>query len=265
MSTLKPQQIYQLMVNSNQEKKTYNFRQTIFLSFIAGMYISLGGLISTLALTGTIQVLGYGLAKIISGVVFSLGLILVVIAGGQLFTGNILIWSSVLEKKVKFRVLLKNWLLVYLGNLIGSLFFVILIYYSGLYGKYNQPTNVGQTSIDIFNIKINLTNLEVFIRAIIANWLVCLGIYLSYSSKNLLAKIVGIMFPVMTFVATGMEHSIANMYLLPIGGLINGIDKSILLKIINNIFFATIGNILGGSILVANIYYFVFSEKNNKS
>jgi len=251
-------------------KKTQaSFVRLLILGIFAGVYIGFGAQLATMVTHDAAAFLGVGVAKLLSGAVFSVGLMLVVIAGAELFTGNNLIFLSVLDRQVKVRGLLRNWGIVYFANLIGSLLLVLLIYWSGLWKTGGGA--VGATAVKIANGKVNLTFLEGFSRAILCNWLVCLAVWMAASARTVVGKIFAIFFPIMAFVASGFEHSIANMYFIPMGLALKGqalIEASANLTvggmIVKNLIPVTLGNIVGGAFFVATLYWIVYVRKSRK-
>jgi formate transporter len=225
--------------------------QVLILGILAGSFIAFGAQLATRVMTG---VEPFGLRILLGGAVFSVGLMLVVIAGAELFTGNNLIMMSVLAGKKKFSTMLGYWAIVYLANLIGSLLIVWLMYAGNM---FDNPA-VRDNAIGIANYKSTLAFGHVFFRGILCNWLVCLAVWLALAAHDVTGKILGIFFPIMAFVASGFEHSIANMYFIPMGMVL---DSSIQFTgFINNLIAATLGNIVGGAGFVATLYYLVFRK-----
>jgi formate/nitrite transporter len=205
----------------------------------------------------------------IAGAVFTVGLMLIVLCGAELFTGNNLIIIPFMSKKVSAFGLAKNWTVVYIGNFVGALFLVALMAGTGL--LETNSNLVGASALNIANGKVNLTFTEAFTRAILCNWLVCLAIWFSIAAEDTIGKIFGIFFPVMAFFALGFEHSVANMYFIPIGILLK--EKSAIVTaagspdlgnltwehfIVDNLIPVTLGNIVGGAIFVGFLYWFVY-------
>lgn len=243
------------------DKSTKSADRLLILAILAGVYIAFGAILMTTVKVGTAEKLGTGVASILGGAAFSVGLMLVVIAGAELFTGNCLVPMGVLRRKISISGLLKNWSFVYLGNVIGSLLLVILMFYSGLYGSAGNLTLLGDVAVSISKAKANLGSdpsgwIMAFCRGILCNWLVCLAVWLAISSDDTTGKILACFFPIMAFVASGFEHSIANWFLIPIGLLL---DSSIQLPgIIGNLIFVTLGNIVGGVFFVGFLYWYVY-------
>jgi formate/nitrite transporter len=204
------------------------------------------------------------------GSVFSVGLILVVIAGGELFTGNCLLLSAVMGCRVRFRSMLRNWFFVYISNFVGAIFVVAIIFYGGLWKLGDM--GVGAAALKTAVAKVDLTFGEAFFRGVGCNWLVCLAVWMAVASKDVTGKILAMYFPVMAFVASGFEHSIANMYFIPMGILLksnalvvsaSGLgDGAANLTwrafLVNNLVPVTLGNIVGGAIFVGGAYYLAY-------
>ena len=217
---------------------------------MAGAYIALGGLLALLVGQGfpEISAGNPGLAKLLSGAMFPVGLILVVFLGAELFTGNnALLIPGWRERRITAPKVLINWVVIYLTNFIGAILFTAAIaWYSGA----TDAAIYRDAAINIATAKVNMPWLVVMVRGIGANWLVCLAIWLGITCPTPFARIVALWMPVMAFVVMGMEHSIANMFYLPLG-MLHGADITIGCAICNNLIPATIGNIIGGAIFVA--------------
>jgi len=252
------------------KKTQQSFINLTILGIFAGVYIGFGAQLATMVTHDLAAFIGVGMAKLVSGAVFSVGLMLVVIAGAELFTGNNLIFLSVLDRQVKGRALLRNWVIVYFANLVGSLLLVLLMYWSGLWKTGDGA--VGVTAVKIANAKVDLTFLEGFTRAILCNWLVCLAVWMATSARDVTGKIFAVFFPIMAFVASGFEHSIANMYFIPMGLALKGqalIEASSNLTvggmIVKNLIPVTLGNIVGGAFFVATLYWVVYIRKSRST
>ncbi|MBA7583817.1 putative formate transporter 1 [subsurface metagenome] len=273
---LSPKEIANAMIGIGKAKTNLSVFRMILLGILAGAYIGIGSQLAIVTTFDMPKYLGAGFSRFIFGSVFSVGLILVIIAGAELFTGNSLILLSVLDQKSKLGKMFKNWFWVYFANFLGSLFLVWLIYGSGIWEMSGFA--VGARALEIANGKVNLNFGEAFFRGIGCNWLVCLAILISISAKNITGKILGIYFPVMAFVANGFEHCVANMYFIPMGLLLKGnadvVNTAGLTGKLNNLtlqgFFVsnlipvTLGNIIGGSLCVAIVYWLIYLRKNNK-
>ena len=248
-----PPQIAQLVENVGVHKATLPLLQTVTLAVLAGAFIAFGGMFYTVVVTGS--ELGIGVTRLLGGVAFSLGLILVVVGGAELFTGNNLIVMAWADRKVTTAELLRNWGLVYVANFIGALGTVALVHLSGTLHLGNDA--VMETAIVIATNKVQLGFIEAFTRGILCNTLVCLAIWLCFASHRVSGKILSIIFPISAFVALGFEHSVANMYLIPVGMLASGntIDVTALLA---NLIPVTLGNVVGGGVFVALVYWLVY-------
>lgn len=217
----------------------------------------------------------YGLGKAMAGAIFGTGLMLVIIAGGELFTGNSLILAGVLEKKVTLGKMLSNWGVVYLGNFVGSVLIAYLMVASGLFSS--GANGLAATTIKIASYKVGLTFGQAFVLGVMCNWLVCLAVWMSFGSKNIVGKVFAIFFPIWLFITSGFEHSIANMYYVPAGILAksneawvaaSGLGAEQLANLnwgsffVNNLIPVTLGNIIGGGLFVALLYWFVYMKNN---
>jgi formate/nitrite transporter len=241
----------------------------IILSFLAGAYIAFGGLLAEVA-TGGMAAAGYpaGLVKFVFGGVFPVGLMLVVIAGSELFTGNCMYMPfGMLQGKASLMGTVRNWVGSWVFNLVGALFVAYcLAYLTGILTA--DPWSAaavtiaktkalgGAQFIAAGKATKSLTWMQVFWRAIGCNWLVCLAVYLAIASDDIVGKIFGIWFPIMAFVCIGFEHVVANMFFIPMGIFIGGVTWSQMF--INNMIPATIGNIIGGAIFVACLYWWTY-------
>jgi len=260
------------------------FVKVFMLSVLAGAFISLGAIFATTVGAGGMAVasadgtiafntgLPYGLTRLLMGFVFSLGLILVVVGGAELFTGNNLIVMAWANGKVTGRALLRNWAIVYLGNFFGSIGTVILMFFTRQYTF--GANSVGITALKIGVAKVEFTFLQAIALGILCNALVCLAVWLTYSARSTLDKILAILFPITAFVAAGFEHSIANMYFIPYALFIKDFDPNFVSTVsdkvahldlltwqaflFSNLIPVTIGNIIGGAVLVAAIYWAIF-------
>ena len=241
---------------------------TFTLAILAGAFIALGAVFATNTAAGT-STLPFGIAKLVTGLVFCLGLILVVVGGAELFTGNNLIVMAWASGKVSGRALLRNWVLVYAGNFVGSIGTALLVLWSKQYTFGGGA--VGETALKIASGKASLDFFQAMALGVLCNALVCLAVWLTFSARSTIDKIAAIIFPITAFVAAGFEHSIANMYFVPYGLLIKGFDPAFVAEtgldmanltwgnfLINNLLPVTIGNIIGGAVLVAAIYWSVF-------
>ena len=249
-------------------KGTRDTLSTILLGILAGVFIGLGAMFCTLVTTDA--GLGFGLTKLLGGLAFCLGLILVVVAGAELFTGNCLMTMSWMSGRTSLAQLLRNWGLVYFANLLGGLSLAGLMFYT--YQWAFNGYGVGANALLIANAKVNLGFGSALARGILCNALVCLAIWLCFSARTVTGKILSILFPITAFVAAGFEHSIANMYFIPMGMLMAsqpavlgaaGVAADSVVNLtwagfVGNLVPVTIGNIIGGGILVGAIYWLAY-------
>lgn len=257
-------------------KATMGVRTTFFLAIMAGQFIALGAIFATSAATEAAGQLTFGVTKLLTGLVFSLGLILVIVAGAELFTGNNLIVMARANRRISTLQVLRNWSIVYIGNFVGSVATAVLVFISKQYSFGNG--GVGLTALNIANAKASLEFPQAVALGILGNSLVCLAVWLCFSARTTTDKILSIIFPITAFVTAGFEHSVANMYFIPIGLLIKagapasfweGIGKTAIdfpYVTWENFFFAnllpvTIGNIIGGSMMVGLVYWFIYIRK----
>jgi formate transporter len=243
--------------------------RTFVLAILAGAFISLGAIFATTISAGTSTDLPFGVTKLLIGFVFCLGLILVIIGGAELFTGNNLIVMAWASRKVTTLGLLRNWGIVYVGNFIGAVGTALMVLLSRQYTFGGGA--VGSSALSIALAKVNLGWFQALMLGVLCNILVCLAVWLTFSARSTIDKIAAIIFPITAFVSAGFEHSVANMYFVPIGLLIKQFDPSFVAAsgldltamswssfVINNLIPVSIGNIIGGSIFVAAIYWSVF-------
>ena len=259
------------------KKARMNTVNTFVLAVLAGAFIALGAVFATTTVAGSGGVLPYGLKQLLAGLVFSLGLILVLVGGAELFTGNTMLIMAWANKRVHSSLVLKNWLVVYIGNLVGALATVILVFISQQF-TFGAGT-VGAAALATANAKTNLGFIQAVTLGILCNSLVCLAVWLTFSARTTTDRILAIIPPISAFVAAGFEHSIANMYFIPMGLLIKMQAPSSFWAAIGkspgdyihltweNFLFAnllpvTIGNILGGGVMVAAVYWFVYLRKS---
>ena len=263
-----PLEIAQMVDSRGVAKANAPGLTTLALGVLAGAFIALGAVLATII--GSQSALGFGPTRLLMGIGFSLGLVLVIIAGAELFTGNNLVVMSWVSRRISLKQLLRNWGIVYIGNFIGALSIVVMVYYARWWAQ--DEGNVGTTALAIANTKVNLSFEVVFIRGVLANALVCLAVWLASGGRSLVDKIFAIIFPIAAFVAAGFEHSIANMYFIPLGLLLannaealqtTGLASQQLSRLtvpwfLHNLTAATLGNILGGGLLVGLVYWFIY-------
>lgn len=258
-------------------KVNMSLSKTLVLAMLAGAFIAFGSIFFTTVTAGS--TMSYGITRLFGGFSFSLGLVLVIVGGAELFTGNNLIIMAWANKKISTSQIFKNWFFVYLGNMIGALFIVFLMFFSKQY-SFASGT-VGINVLNIAKTKCELGFVQAILLGILCNILVCLAVWLCFSSRSIAGKIASIVFPITAFVACGFEHSIANMYFIPEAILVLNYGDLKFLTLVhqsalhyesiswsnylyNNLLPVTIGNIIGGAVLVGLVYWFVFLRKSEK-
>lgn len=251
-----------IKVGENKAAKTHIF-QTLIAGILAGTFIGLGAFAAAMA---SHAMENPGLARFVAGAIFPVGIILIVICGGELFTGNTLLILAFIEKKITSGQMLKNWMIVYIGNFIGTFIIAFLVYNSGLLST--NAGLLGGYAIKVASTKGGLTFIQAFSSGILCNLLVCLAVWGSYTASDVFGKILILWFPVMTFIVSGYEHSIANMYYFTIATLakLNSVfveasqlgdhlEKTELVHIFWNLLPVTLGNIVGGAFFVGLAYW----------
>lgn len=251
---------------------------TFALAVLAGAFIGLGAMFMTVVITGMVGHLPFGIIKLLGGLVFCLGLILVVVAGAELFTGNNLIVMAAASRRITLAQLARNWLIVYVGNFVGAVATAVLVFVSHQYTF--SGGSVGQTALGIAEAKCSLGFLPAIALGTLCNALVCLAIWLCFSARSTTDKILSILFPITAFVAAGFEHSVANMYFIPLGLFIkSGAVPSFWTQAsamqtdfveltwsnfaIANLLPVSIGNIIGGALMVGIVYWFIYLRKQS--
>jgi formate transporter len=284
IDALLPQEMASRAEYLGVRKAEMPFLKTFMLAILAGAFIAMGAIFATTVSAGAQAVtapdgsvaytvgLPYGVVRLLSGVVFSLGLILVLVGGAELFTGNNLIVMAWASGKVALPQLLRNWLIVYAGNFVGALSTAVLMF---LTRQYTFGSNaVGITALKTAVTKVDYTFVQAIALGILCNALVCMAVWLTYSARSTMDKILALLFPITAFVAAGFEHSIANMYFIPFGLLIKNFDTGFIDSVskqvphldhltwpaffLNNLLPVTIGNIIGGTVLVAAFYWMIY-------
>lgn len=276
---LTPDQIASTTIETGIKKAKLSHIKQFILAILAGAFIAFAAEGSNMAAFNLFaNPETYGLGKAMAGAIFGTGLMLTVLAGGELFTGNILIVMAVLEKKVKINKMLKNWFFVYIGNFIGSILIAYMMVKSGLF--HSGANVLGGVTIKIASYKVGLPFISAFYLGIMCNWLVCLAVWLAYGAKDMGSKILSIFFPIWLFITSGFEHSIANMYYIPAGILAKGntewahashLPAEVLNALtwksffINNLIPVTLGNIVGGALFVGGAYWFIYIKNDKKN
>ncbi|KHD45196.1 formate/nitrite transporter family protein [Streptococcus hongkongensis] len=249
-----PEMILESTIEIGYHKIEKNFLAKAILGFIGGAMISLGYLLYVRIAASGLEVFG-SFSSILGASAFPIGLIIILMAGGELITGNMMAVSAAyFAKKVSFQELLKNWLVITLFNLVGA-FFVAYVF-----GHFLGLTSTGifkKEVIEVAHAKIAASPLQAFVSGIGCNWFVGLALWLNYAAKDASGKILGIWFPVMTFVALGFQHSVANAFIIPAAIFENGASW---LDFIKNFIFVYLGNIIGGAVFVSLFYYLAFNH-----
>lgn len=249
-----PSQIARLVEKAGVAKAHTDTLTVLVLAVLAGAFISLGALLFTVVVTD--PRLGFGVTRLLGGLGFCLGLVLVVVAGAELFTGNNLLAMAWASRLISTSDVLRNWVLAYVGNAVGSLGTVLFV----VWGNIAQLGGgaVGETAIQIAGAKAGLSLGEAFARGVLCNALVCLAVWLAMGGRSLADKILAILFPITAFVAIGFEHSIANWFFLPFGLALDREGAVAAAGVARNLVAVTAGNIVGGSLLVAGVYWVAY-------
>lgn len=246
------------------------------LGVLAGAFVAIGAFFSTTVSAGA-GAMPYGFVRLLMGLAFSVGLVLIVVGGAELFTGNTLLMMAWASRKISTARLLRNWAIVYTGNFVGSVATAVLVFLSGQYTFGGGL--VGRAILTIGVSKLHYGFLQAVVLGVLCNALVCLAVWLTYSASTTGDKILAIVFPITAFVVAGFEHSVANMYFVPIALLIKQFDPAFATKIateanlameglnwgaflLNNLLPVTIGNIIGGGVMVGMVYWTIFLRKN---
>ncbi len=232
----------------------------LVLAMLAGAFIALGSLFFTVVVTDSR--LGFGPTRLLGGLSFSLGLVLVVVGGAELFTGNNLLTMAWASGQIPARSVLRNWTLSYIGNVAGALATVLLVVWAGI-AEINDGA-VGATAVKIAAAKADLTLCEALLRGMFCNALVCLAVWLAMGGRSVVDKIMAIFLPVSAFVAIGFEHSIANWFFLPYGLILDSKGTVSCFGSATNIIMATAGNIIGGAVQVGAVYWVAYLRKTRK-
>ena len=257
------------------QKTRLDFLSLVALAVLAGAFIGLGAMFATTVLAGADGVLPFGVSRLLSGVVFCLGLILVVVGGAELFTGNNLMVMAWAAGKVSPREMLRAWAIVYVGNFIGAVGTAGIVFLSGQY--LSGKGSVAGVALTIATNKVSLSFEHGLFLGILCNVLVCLAVWLAYGARTTADKIMAIVFPVSAFVVAGFEHSVANMYFIPLGLFIKAWAPAAMWTqigatsvnyaaltwagLVDNLIPVTLGNIIGGGGLVGLVYWFVYLRK----
>lgn len=270
MSFKTPVELAKAACTASQAKSKWSVPQMLILGILAGAYIAFAGYLCTVVTQDMAKYMGVGFTKFMGGAVFSVGLMLVVIAGAELFTGNCMMPLGSLAGCTPMSGIIRNWFWVYIANFIGSILVAFLIYNSGLWNGA-----VGVNALKIAAGKMSLPIGQAFFRGLLCNWIVVLAVWMSMAATDVIGKIFACFFPIMLFVASGFEHSIANMYFMAMGIFVKGSETVVSaanlapakLAVVNwggylhNLIPVTIGNMVGGILFVAVFYFLVYKGK----
>ena len=275
LDALLPQEIAEKAEAIGIQKTRRDAVSLFVLGILAGAFIALGAMFATTVLAGASPALPFGVSRLLAGMVFSLGLILVVAGGAELFTGNALMVMAVAAGKLRLAEMLRAWTIVYLGNFVGAVGTALLVFLSGQY--LIGDGSVAAVALKIGAQKAALPIGHAFFLGILCNVLVCLAVWLSLGARSVTDKILAVVFPISAFVAAGFEHSVANMYFIPLALMIKWFAPSSLwitlaasstdyadltvAGFFTNLVPVTIGNIVGGGVLVGIVYWFVYLRK----
>jgi len=270
MSIKSPAELAKAACTASQTKSKWTVPQMLILGILAGAYIAFAGFLYTVVTQDLAQYLGVGFAKFMGGAVFSVGLMIVVIAGSELFTGNCMMPLGYFAGCTPLKGIMRNWFWVYVANLLGSILIAFFIYQSGLWNGA-----VGVNALKIATGKMNLPMGQAFFRGLLCNWIVVLAVWMSMAASDVIGKIFACFFPIMLFVASGFEHSIANMYFMAMGLFVKGNEAVVSASnlapealgavnvggYLHNLIPVTIGNMVGGILFVAGMYFLVYKGK----
>jgi len=256
---LTPAETTQAITENGRRVLSQPLSRTVVLSLLAGFYIAFGAELATVVTQDAAKHFGLGVSRLLGGSVFSLGLMLVVICGAELFTGNSLLVKAGLQREISWGKIAENWIVVILGNLVGSLFFAWLMFHSELW----RNGSIAEHAVNIAAAKTDLNFGVALVRGVLCNWLVCLAVFMATAARDIPGKMLACYAPIMAFVASGFEHSVANMYFIPTGLLLKGELEMGAESLswgnffIGNLIPVTLGNIIGGVVFVAFAYWYV--------
>lgn len=275
LDALLPEAMARKAEDAGAAKAQRDSLQLFALSVLAGAFIAFGAMLSTIALAGSDGAIPFGMARLIGGLAFSLGLILVVVGGAELFTGDMLMVMALASGRLALAKMLRAWAIIYMGNAVGAVGTAVLVFLSGHHALGQGA--IGMTALTIASAKAALPFSQTFMLGTLANVLVCMAVWATLGGRSIVDKVVVIVPPVTAFVAAGFEHSIANMYVLPYGWLIReaaapefwtvvsqgAADFAVLTPaaMAANIAAATVGNFVGGALLVGMVYWFIYLRR----
>jgi len=262
---------------SGVKRASISLTTLLVLSVMAGAFVSFGAVFATTVSAGAAD-LPYGIVRLLVGLVFSAGLIMVIIGGAELFTGNNLLVMAWASKKVTTRAVLLNWVLSFAGNFVGAIVTAVLMFYTTQYTFGGG--SVGLAALNIANAKTSLAFIPALTLGIMCNALVCVAVWMCFSARTNIDRVVTVIPPIAAFAAAGFEHSIANIYFIPMGLFIKAGAPDSFWKaigktaadypeltwsnfLVSNLIPVTIGNVIGGSLMVAAVYWFVYLRKES--
>lgn len=279
VDALLPAEIARKAETIGAQKARLDVPSLVVLSILAGAFIALGAMFATTVMAGANGILPFGLSRLFAGLVFSLGLILVVVGGAELFTGNTLMVMALAARKITLAEMLRAWAIVYVGNFVGAFGTAVLVLLSGQY--LLGDGSVASVALSLAAAKVALSFDRALFLGVLCNVLVCLAVWLSLGARSTGDKILAVLFPVSAFVAAGFEHSVANMYLIPLALLIkSGAPASLWAQVavppeavaaltwsglVWNLIPVTLGNLIGGGVLVGGVYWFVYLRRGQKA
>lgn len=271
MECLPPASIAESMVASGERKANLSVAHLLILGVLAGAYIGFVGQFFTIVTSDLSQYVGIGLSRLIGGLSFSVALVMIVLSGGELFTGNSLLAMAAFSHRIRWSRVARNWAWVYVANLLGALLLVV-----ALFGTRQYATNgnaVGVNALRLAVAKVNLSFWAAFLRGILCNWLVCLAVWMAAGATDAIGKAVAAMLPITVFVASGFEHSVADMFFVPMGLLLKKVPSVVAAAgslpgiehltwgsglFIRCLLPITLGNLVGGVVFVAGLYWTVY-------
>ena len=253
-----PAEIFEIWVGNGVKKASLPVGRMILLGIFAGVFIGFGAHVFVLMTSAGETAFEISLVKFLGASMFPVGLMLVVLCGAELFTGNNLMTLALFAKKITPAAMLKSWLIVYLANFAGSLLIAAALAGSGLY-----TGAAAERAIAVAAAKVAAPFGEMVLRGILCNMLVVLALWLQAGAKDVIGKIFGIWFPIMLFVFAGFEHSIANMTYIPLGMML-GAEVTVGQLLIGNLLPVTLGNMIGGAVIVPGVYFIVYGRKQSR-
>ena len=274
MNHMKPAETLKALIETSKVKASMPIKRMVIFGIFAGAYIAFAGAGANMAAYGLLSSTEtFGLGKILSGTIFTVGLIMVVLGGAELFTGNTTMIAAVIDKRITVSSMLKNWVIVYICNFIGGVLIAFMVYYSGVLNSGEGM--LGAMTVKIAAGKVNMSFGSAFVSGILCNWLVCMAVWLSTGAQTTVGNILSIFFPIWLFVTAGFEHSVANMYFIPAGifaksnqmftslsemgfDALANLNWSGMFEL--NLLPVTLGNIVGGAVCVAIGYYTALAD-----